>query len=208
VATLGAVVVLLPGFTLTQGVRELQTRNLLSGLAGLGAAAVTFLALVIGAVLGGGLGARLFGPARVPPVDLPDGIYLLGAAALGLAAVVVLRAPRKEAPTVVGSALLAAAVSHAVSRSLGSALGAFVGAVAIGLVAHLNARLRARPVWLVTIPGVLVLVPGSVGYRSLLDLVDRDVTTSIETGFVMILTAAGIVFGLLLADVIGSRSRR
>jgi hypothetical protein len=38
--------------------------------------------------------------------------------------------------------------------------------------------------------------------------VDRDVTTSIETGFVMILTAAGIVFGLLLADVIGSRSRR
>jgi uncharacterized membrane protein YjjP (DUF1212 family) len=208
VATLGAVVVLLPGFTLTQGVRELQTRNLLSGLAGLGAAAVTFLALVIGAVLGGGLGARLFGPARVPPVDLPDGIYLLGAAALGLAAVVVLRAPRKEAPTVVGSALLAAAVSHAVSRTLGSALGAFVGAVAIGLVAHLNARLRARPVWLVTIPGVLVLVPGSVGYRSLLDLVDRDVTTSIETGFVMILTAAAIVFGLLLSDVIGSRSRR
>jgi uncharacterized membrane protein YjjP (DUF1212 family) len=34
VATLGAVVVLLPGFTLTQGVRELQTRNLLSGSRG------------------------------------------------------------------------------------------------------------------------------------------------------------------------------
>ena len=61
--------------------------------------------------------------------------------------------------------------------------------------------------WLVTIPGVLVLVPGSVGYRSLLDLVDRDVTTSIETGFAMVLTAAGIVFGLLLADVLGARSR-
>jgi len=53
-----------------------------------------------------------------------------------------------------------------------------------------------------------VLVPGSVGYRSLLDLVNRDVTTSIETGFVMVLTAAGIVFGLLLADVFGARSRR
>jgi uncharacterized membrane protein YjjB (DUF3815 family) len=189
-------------------VRELQTRNLLSGLAGLGAASVTFLALVIGAVLGGGLGARLFGPSRVPPVELPGFVFLLGAAALGLAAVVVLRAPRREAPTVVGSALLAAAVSRAVSSSLGSALGAFVGAVAIGLVAHLNARLRSRPVWLVTIPGVLVLVPGSVGYRSLLDLVDRDVTTSIETGFAMVLTAAGIVFGLLLADAFGARSRR
>ncbi len=208
VATLGAVVVLLPGFTLTQGVRELQTRNLLSGLAGLGAASVTFLALVIGAVLGGALGSRLFGPERVPSVDLPSGIFLLGAATVGLAAVVVQRAPRSEAPTLVASALLAAAVSRSVARTLGPALGAFVGAVVIGLAAHLNARFRQRPVWLVTIPGVLVLVPGSVGYRSLLDLVDRDVPTSIETGFQMILTAAAIVFGLLLADAAGARSRR
>ena len=107
----------------------------------------------------------------------------------------------------VGSALLAATVSHAVSRSVGPALGAFVGAVAIGLAAYVNARIRRRPVWLVTIPGVLVLVPGSIGYRSLLDLVQRDVPTSIEAAFQMMLTAAGIVFGLLLSDVLGARSR-
>ncbi len=208
VATLGAIIILLPGFTLTQAVRELQTRNLLSGLAGIGAAGVSFLALVIGALLGGSLGARAFGPARVPPVELPAWSFLVGAAALGLAVVVVLRAPRREAPTVVGSALLAAAVSHAVSRNLGPALGAFVGAVVIGIAAHLNAWFRSRPVWLVTIPGVLVLVPGSVGYRSLLELVDRDVATSIETGLQMVLTAAGIVFGLLMTDAIGARSRR
>jgi len=208
VTTLGSLIMLLPGFTLTQAVRELQTRNLLSGLAGLGTASVSFLALVSGAVLGGALGARLFGAARVPPVAMPGALYLLGAVALGLAAVVVLRAPRTEAPTVVGAALLSAAVSRAVSRSLGPALGAFAGAVAIGLVAHLNARLRQRPVWLVSIPGVLVLVPGSVGYRSLLQLVDRDVATSLETALQMFLTAAAIVFGLLATDALGARSRR
>jgi uncharacterized membrane protein YjjB (DUF3815 family) len=42
----------------------------------------------------------------------------------------------------------------------------------------------------------------------LLNLVDRDVSTSIETGFQMFLTAAAIVFGLLVADVVGARSRR
>ena len=209
VATLGAIVILLPGFTLTQAVRELQTRNLISGIAGIGTASVSFLALVIGAVLGGALGARLMGPARVAPVEeLPTGFYLLGAAALGLALVVVLRAPVRETPTVVGSALLSAAVSHAVSRRFGPALGAFAGAVTIGLVAHLNGRLRQKPVWLVTIPGVLVLVPGSVGYRSLLELVDHDVATSLETSLQMVLTAAAIVFGLLMTDAVGARSRR
>jgi hypothetical protein len=34
------------------------------------------------------------------------------------------------------------------------------------------------------------------------------VSTSIETGFQMFLTAAAIVFGLLVADVLGARSRR
>ena len=122
-------------------------------------------------------------------------LVLLGAAALGLASVVILRAPRREAPTVVGAALLSAAVSNAVARSFGSAFAAFVGALVIGLVAHVVARLWRRPVWLVSAPGVLVLVPGSVGYRSLLNLIDRDVATSIDTGFQMFLTAAAIVFG-------------
>jgi uncharacterized membrane protein YjjP (DUF1212 family) len=208
VATLGAVVVLLPGFVLTQAVRELQTRNLLSGLAGLGSAAMTFLALVIGGVLGGRLGVRAWGPARVPEgVDLPAYLLLLGAAALGLAAVVILRAPRRDAPIVVGAAVLSAAVSNAVAGWSGSAFGAFVGALVIGLAAHIVSRLWRRPVWLVSAPGVLVLVPGSVGYRSLLNLMDRDVATSIETGFQMVLTAAAIVFGLLMADVLGARSR-
>src|SRR5262249_56684733 len=55
VATLGGIVVLLPGFTLTQGVRELQTRNLLSELAGLCAAAVALLSLAVRAFILGGL---------------------------------------------------------------------------------------------------------------------------------------------------------
>ena len=208
VATLGAVVVLLPGFTLTQAVRELQTRNLLSGLSGPGRD--------VGQLLRPGhrRGARRCarGPALRPgpcpagascPLAVPTRRRGAGAGGGGRAA-----GARARGATVVGAALLSAGVSGAVSRSFGPALGAFAGAVAIGLVAHLNARVRRRPVWLVTIPGVLVLVPGSIGYRSLLELVDRDVATSIETAFQMFLTAAAIVFGLMMSDAIGARSRR
>jgi len=38
--------------------------------------------------------------------------------------------------------------------------------------------------------------------------VNHDVATSLETGVQMILTAAAIVFGLLLSDALGARLRR
>src|SRR5262249_29007128 len=166
-----------------EAVRELQTRNLLSGLAGLGSAAMTFLALVIGGVLGGRLGVRAWGPARVPEgEDLPSLLLLVGAAALGLAAVIILRAPRRDAPTVVGRGCSPAGGGHAVASWAGSGFGAFVGPLVVGLAPPPPSRLWHKPVWLGRAPGLLVLVPGSIGFRGLFNPKDRDGATSIETG--------------------------
>ena len=75
----------------------------------------------------------------------------------------------------------------------------------IGLVAHLLSRLWRRPVWLVIAPGVLVLVLGRAMEPS--STSSTATSTSIETGFQMFLTAAAIVFGLLIADVVGAQIR-
>jgi uncharacterized membrane protein YjjB (DUF3815 family) len=48
----------------------------------------------------------------------------------------------------------------------------------------------------------LLLVPGSIGFRSLSSLLDREVVTGMETAFTMVLIAAGLVAGLLLANVV------
>ena len=42
---------------------------------------------------------------------------------------------------------------------------------------------------MVLVPGILLLVPGSVGFRSLTSLIERQAVAGIETAFSMILTA-------------------
>jgi len=59
-----------------------------------------------------------------------------------------------------------------------------------------------RPAALVEVPGIMVLVPGSVGLRSLTALLSRDVVTGIEVGVSMMMTAAALVVGVLLANVL------
>jgi len=49
------------------------------------------------------------------------------------------------------------------------AMGVFLGALAVGVGSNLYALWRDRPAQVPLTPGVLILVPGSVGFRSLED---------------------------------------
>jgi uncharacterized membrane protein YjjB (DUF3815 family) len=59
----------------------------------------------------------------------------------------------------------------------------------------------------VSVPGILLLVPGSVGFRGLTSLLEREAVTGIETIFSMILTAMALVAGLLIAAAIAPERR-
>jgi uncharacterized membrane protein YjjB (DUF3815 family) len=50
------------------------------------------------------------------------------------------------------------------------------------------------------VPGLVMLVPGSMGLTSLSSLLERDVVSGIDTAFAMVLIAISLVAGLLLAN--------
>jgi uncharacterized membrane protein YjjB (DUF3815 family) len=52
------------------------------------------------------------------------------------------------------------------------------------------------------VPGILLLVPGSIGFGSLAKFLDRDVLSGIDTAFTMILVAVALVTGLLVSNLI------
>jgi uncharacterized membrane protein YjjB (DUF3815 family) len=201
--TLAALVTFLPGMALTIGVRELATEDLQSGVANTANALVQLLGLVFGVGVGRSLATHWFGIVQ-HTVSRPGftGVHLVAALAAGLAFTVTLRAPYKAAPTMCAATLLAVTASAAGRSLFGPAAGTFVAALSIGTVGALLAVPLRRPQLVFIVPGVLMLVPGSTGFNSLLQLLTGQTVSGIDAGFNAFVTAMAISYGLLVATVI------
>jgi len=203
IVMVSGLIVLVPGFPLMTAMTELATRNLVSGTARLAGALGTFLAIGFGVALGTRIGEMLFGVSRLArPVSLEP--WTEGAALLvaPLAFTVLLRAEPRETPWIVLAGALAFGGARLGASLLGPELGAFVGALAVGLGSNAYSRLLARPAALTLVPGILLLVPGSIGFRSLSSLLERDTVPGVEAAFRMTLVAVSLATGLLFSNVI------
>jgi len=203
VVTLAGLIVLLPGLTLTVAMTELAARHLVSGSARLAGAVVTFLTLAFGVALGQRGAEALWGPApAVLPLPLPAWTDLAALVVNALALAVLFRAHPRDVPWIFGAAWIALAGTRLGSELLGPQLGAFLGAVLVGVAANLYGRLLCRPVAVCQLPGLMLLVPGSLGFRSLSSFLARDVVPGIEGAFQVTLVAVALVTGLLIANVL------
>jgi uncharacterized membrane protein YjjP (DUF1212 family) len=202
-ATLAGIIVLIPGLTFTVAMEELSTRNLMSGTARLSGAFITFLGITFGVALGTGLVSRAFGPpAPGAPMPLPGWTLWLALVLAPLGFTVLLKALPRDAIWIVLSGIVAFAGVRIGADLLGVELGAFVAAFIVGLSSNIFARVFDRPASIPLTPGILLLVPGSIGYRSFSSLLEREVVLGIETAFTMVITAFALVAGLLIANVV------
>ncbi len=203
VVTLAGLIVLLPGLSLTVALNELATRNLISGTSRLTGAAIVFLELGFGVALGTRLTELLPLPAKLGPLPaLPGWTEPLALVSLLFAVSILFRARPRDWGWIAIAGTLAYAGSRLGSQVLGPQLGAFVGALIVGLVTNGLARLRNRPAVITLVPAIMLLVPGSIGFRSLESLLARDVLAGVDTAFSMLMVAVALVAGLLFANAL------
>jgi uncharacterized membrane protein YjjP (DUF1212 family) len=198
VLTLAAMVVLLPGLSLTVALAELATGNLSSGTARLAGTALTLLQLAMGAAVGGHIL-----PASVPDVVLLD--YSVEPLAIALGAMgftVLFQARWADAPVILIGSLLAFYGARLGGEWFSPLGGAFFGALLVGTFSNLQARLRNVPASVANEPGILLLVPGSLGFRGLTAVLAGQTVDGMSTGFAMVLTSAALVGGLLMANAL------
>jgi uncharacterized membrane protein YjjP (DUF1212 family) len=202
-AILGGLVVLLPGLMLVGAMGELATGHLASGTARAAGAFITFIGIGFGVALGTRVGEQLMGAtAVVTPAGLPDVYAWIALVAAALAFSVLLKADRRDVPWIVVGAVVAILASRLGTRLVGSELGPFFGSFGVALAGSAFAKRTLRPASVVVAPGVLVLVPGSVGFRSITALLDNRVVAGIDTAFSALFTAVALVVGLLIANVV------
>lgn len=196
-ATLASVVVLLPGLQLTVALTELAMGHLSAGVARTAGAIAKLLTLVVGVALAW----RLFAQWRDIPSEilwpLPGWAWWLAVLAAPAAFAVLFRARARQWPVIFIVSLLGFTASYFGARSAGAEFGAFLGAFAVGCGSNLYARIYNRPALIPLNPSMLILVPGSLGYRSFTALLNRETVAGIDFAFSMLVVAMALVGGLL-----------
>jgi uncharacterized membrane protein YjjP (DUF1212 family) len=202
--TLAALVTFLPGMRLTIGMRELSSEHLQSGVANTASALVQLLGLVFGVGVGRSIATSWFGPSEAIATQVSDfaPVHLLAAAAAGLAFTLTLRAQFRDAWMMCTATVLALAANEIGETIVGAQAGVFVATLAVGLAGGLiGDRLRRSPLVFI-VPGVLMLVPGSAGFDSVLQLLDNQTVSGITAAFDTFVTATAIAYGLMVSAVI------
>ena len=207
VATLAALIVILPGFSFTVGMTELATRHLAAGTARLAGTAVSFLSLGFGVAVGWHLGDGALVEALRPALALPDAplpAWALPAALLAAPAAftVLFGARRRDAPWILLGCLVAWGGATLGVAWLGPRLGAVLGATALAAGSHLLERHSSRPALVTLVPGIMLLVPGSVGFQSVRSFLAADTLGGVEAAFRTGLVAVSLVAGLLVAQAL------
>jgi uncharacterized membrane protein YjjP (DUF1212 family) len=209
--SLAGLIVLLPGLTLTIALTELSTRHLVSGTARLSGVIIVFLGLGFGLALGAELGGFL--GVELKRVLQPDALAWLSRASLPawaewaalliapLAFSVLLKAALRD----IGWILLTCAGAYLTSRfvgaSIGEEFGAFLGAFVVSAGSNMAERLFRRSSIVTAVPGLLILVPGAIGFRSVTSMVGDQYEDGIAIAFHMGLIGISLVAGMLVGNV-------
>lgn len=200
IATLAGLIILVPGLTLTVSMIELATRHLVSGVARLAGAGTTFLTILLGVALAW----RLCGGDVPPAVATPLPAWTVWLALLSAppAFAILFEARAREFGVILATGVAGFVATRVGAATLGPDLAAFLGALVIGLASNLYARLADRPASVPLMPGILLLVPGSLGYRSLTSFLEREALAGMDWAFQTGLVAVSLVGGLLAANVL------
>lgn len=209
ITLVSGVIVLLPGLMITVGLAELATQNLVSGTARLSGAAILFVLMAFGVAVGDQLGIKLFPSLGYTAAKLlPAWTDWLAVLIAGMGFVALFQARLRDGFWVVLAGLIAYSSARYGSSLLGPVAGAFFGAFVIGGVSHLFRFAFDRPNSIMLVPGIILLVPGSMGFRSLHALLEQDVVAGLDIAFQMILAGISLVIGLLLSSVFALPTRR
>lgn len=85
---------------------------------------------------------------------------------------------------------------------------AFAGSFFVALSAEYLAKTLKVPAPVISIPGIIPLVPGSVAYSAVISFLKKEETLGLETGTKALFIAVAIASGLLLAGALNRKFLR
>lgn len=198
-----SLIILLPGMSLTAAVRELSSQDLVSGTARMAGALAVLLKLAFGTVAATQVCA-LFGlvPPPVPILEIQEWTEWVAVPLSAITFAIIFQSPLRYFPVVIGAVIAGYICTRVGGAYVSAAFGVFAGGLLLGAASNVFARALDRPGALIREPGIILLVPGSVGFRTLSFVFERDVMLGIDTGITLLTLLVALVAGLLFGDLL------
>ncbi|MDH4019893.1 MAG: threonine/serine exporter family protein [Xanthomonadales bacterium] len=206
VVIMSSLIVLIPGLGLTIAVTELSTDHLASGSARLSGALVTLLKLSLGVLIGtvvvGWFGWSPESSSASSLASPPDWFRWPALLAAAFSFGVLFSVRLKE----FHFAMLAAIISYVVSRvgvaAGGLEFGVLLASMSVAVLSNLYGRVFKQSGALIRVPGVILLVPGTIGYHGATALFLDGGTNLTDTTLLALRLLIALVGGLLFGNTL------
>jgi uncharacterized membrane protein YjjB (DUF3815 family) len=100
---------------------------------------------------------------------------------------------------------LAWTAAHLAALVLGPVAGAGIAALVLGAGCNHYARRTRRPGAVLLLPSLMLILPGSLGVRSLTMMMQRQTLEGLQAGFQSLAVTVALMLGLLMANALVSR---
>lgn len=208
VVTMASLIVLIPGLSIILSLVEISTKNLISGTARLVGASMELALMVFSVVTGRKLVEALH-------LEVSDYVYqplplwceYLALIVLGISFSIIFKVRRRD---LFWSSLMACCGYLIVKggvQTAGPELAFFTVGAFIKGGSNLFARLLNRPALITILPGIILLVPGSITYKSISYLFKHDILNGVNSAFAVVVIAVSLVAGLLFGSLLISQRR-
>lgn len=202
VSIVAGIVVLLPGYSLTLALHELANDFLVAGVARLGKVLSVLLALGVGAFLGLAMFPWLLSSVNIQPHPVGAIGWIVASICLSVGLSIELDARLRDSAWVLGASFMALLATHVLGGTPAHNVSAFLASFICGTVANLGARYLRVPQAIMLVPALLVLVPGSLSYESVLFAFQENINTALTLGANAVFAAIQLVAGLLLSQLL------
>jgi uncharacterized membrane protein YjjB (DUF3815 family) len=206
---IASLIVLLPGMALTNAMNELTSRHLVSGTARFAGALTTILKLTIGTAIALSV-AQLLGLEPAVRASRPQPGWVVWCALVvgAFAFAVLFRAHRRDYPLVMAAAVGGYLISRYGGEAFGPQAGVFLAALITTAAGNGYARWANRPGALIRVPGIIMLVPGSIALRGVISLVQaQDIGAGQGAAMAALNTLMALLAGLLFGNLLASARR-
>lgn len=200
-----SLIIIIPGLDLTIAMNELATLHLASGTARLMGTIMIFFKMAFGILVASEITKQIYGapiPSIVSTGNLPTWTGVIALILSCLCFTVLFQARPKDFKYILLSGLVTIGTLKLSGHYMGQILSIFISALSVGILSNINARILHKPAAVTLLPGIIFLVPGSIGLKGINLIFEHHFMAGLEGGFQAMIVSITIVAGLFLSNTI------